>query len=105
MRVLVAARLSRLAPGQTGLDSQDRESRAWCEGNGHEVLGVPADHKSGTVAPWDRPNLTPWVTEPDKIKLYDAIVGYSFDRLSRGDKQNTNAIEAWAHQHGKQLLT
>lgn len=105
MRVLVAARLSQLADGQTGLDTQDAEARSWALANGHEIVHVAADRKSGRSQPWDRENLKPWVTEPDKIALYDAVVASRLDRLSRGDKRSTNAIEAWAHQHGKRLLT
>lgn len=105
MRVLVAARLSQLADGQTGLDSQDAEAQAWAQQNGHTVVDVIADRKSGTVQPWDRPNLKPWVTEPERIAEYDAVVAYRLDRLSRGDNESTNEIEAWAHKHGKHLLT
>ena len=105
MRILVAARLSKLADGQTGLETQDLESTRWALEHGHEVVHVAADRKSGTVQPWDRPGLRPWVTEPGKIAQYDAVVAYRFDRLSRGDKQSTNAIEKWAHDHGKHLLT
>lgn len=107
MRVLVAARLSRLVDGkaQTGLESQDAELLAWAEREGHEIVHVAADHKSGTVAPWNRPNLRPWVTEPSKIAQYDAVVAYRFDRLSRGDDRSTSEIEAWAYENGKILLT
>lgn len=105
MRVLIAARLSQLADGQTGLDTQDRESQAWALGAGHEVVHLSADHKSGTTAPWDRPELRPWVTEPELMAQYDAVVAYRLDRLSRGDNESTNAIEKWAHDNGKQLLT
>jgi site-specific DNA recombinase len=115
MRVIVAARLSRkitaadLADGsrgaQTGLESQDAELLAWAEREGHEIVHVAADHKSGTSDPWDRPNLRPWVTEPSKIAQYDGIVAYRLDRLSRGDKRSTSRIEEWAYKHGKKLVT
>jgi len=105
MRVLIAARLSQLAEGQTGLDSQDAESTAWAEREGHEVVHVAMDRKSGTTAPWDRPQLRPWVTEPPKMALYDAVLAYRLDRLSRGDNESTNAIEDWAAKNSKQLLT
>jgi resolvase-like protein len=105
MRLLVAARLSQLAPGQTGLDSQDAESTRWAERAGHAVVHIAADRKSGTSQPWDRPNLRPWVTEPEKLAQYDGVLAYRLDRLSRGDNASTNAIEQWAHDHGKQLLT
>ena len=89
MRVIVAARLSQLAPGQTGLDSQDAESQAWAVGQGHTVVAVLPDRKSGTIQPWNRPNLRPWVTDPEKLAEYDAVVAFKLDRLSRGDNQTT----------------
>ena len=105
MRILVAARLSQLADGQTGLDTQDAQATAWATANGHVIVHVAADRKSGTVQPWNRPHLRPWVTEDSKLAQYDAVLAYRLDRLSRGDNQSTNAIEAWAHDHRKQLLT
>ena len=109
-RVLVAARLSQLRKDdgkgrQTGIESQDKLTVAELERQGHTVVAVVADTKSGTVQPWNRPNLKPWVTDPTKMAQYDAIAGYRFDRLSRGDNQSTNEIEKWAHDNHKQLLT
>jgi DNA invertase Pin-like site-specific DNA recombinase len=122
MRLLLAARLSRVAAGQTGIESQDRLAREWAERNGHQITATAADKRSGTVQPWHRPNLRPWVYcgcdwcqdhdprknriyEPARIGEFDAVVAYRLDRLSRGDNQSTNEIEAWAHRHGKMLLT
>lgn len=104
-RVIIAARLSRQVDGQTGVDSQDKLTKAWAEALGYEVVEVIADTKSGTVQPWDRPNLKPWVTDPHKLALYDAVVGYRLDRLTRGDNQSTNEIEEWARVNQKELLT
>ena len=114
LRLLVAGRLSRLvrlAEGdtsrgaQTGLESQDIRCVDFAEYQGHEIVHVAADYKSGTVSPWNRPNLKPWVTEPAKIAQYDAVLAYKFDRLSRGDSEETAAIEAWARKNNKLLLT
>lgn len=107
MRILIAARLSRRKGdgSQTGMESQDTEILKWAEREGHEIIHIAADFKSGTTHPWDRKNLRPWVTEPSKIAQYDAVVAYRFDRLSRGDDRSTSMIEEWAYQNGKQLLT
>lgn len=104
-RVIIAARLSRQVDGQTGVDSQDKLTKAWAEALGYEVVEVIADTKSGTVQPWNRPNLKPWVTDPHKLALYDAVVGFRLDRLTRGDNQSTNEIEEWARINQKELLT
>lgn len=100
-----AARLSRVGAGQTGIETQDLGCRAWADANGHEIVHTAADKKSGTVQPWNRRNLRPWVTELEKIAQYDGIVAYRFDRLSRGDDACTSEIEAWAREHRKVLLT
>jgi DNA invertase Pin-like site-specific DNA recombinase len=104
MKVLVAARLSVLNDGETGLDSQEREVIQWAEQHGHEVVGIAADHKTGKSALWDRPNLRPWVTEPAMLAQYDAIVALKVDRLTRADDEGVDAMKQWARDHHKQLL-
>jgi hypothetical protein len=104
MRVIIAARLSKLHDGQTGLDSQDEDAREWAEDNDHEVIGVVADHKSGTVAPWERPNLKPWVTQPALMAKYDGIVAAKQDRLSRAKWRDETDIRRWAEDNGKTLF-
>jgi site-specific DNA recombinase len=101
MRVIVAARLSVLADGQTGLDSQEREVVAWAERNGHTVVAVVGDNKTGKSHLWDRPNLRPWVTDPVKLSEYDAVVALKVGRLTRADDEGVDAMKAWAREHGK----
>lgn len=106
MRVLVAGRLSRKVSDrdQTGFDSQEREAVRWSESEGHTVAAVVADFKSGKTHLWERRNLRPWVTDPDKIAQYDAIVALKVDRLTRANDEGVDAMKAWARQHGKQIL-
>lgn len=107
MRVIVAARLSRKqADGQQGIgiETQDERGRQWAKREGHEVVDVIPDTKSGTTAPWDRPKLRPWVTDPAQLALYDGIVAYATDRISRGTDEDFSRIETWAADHGKKLI-
>ena len=107
MRLLLAARLSRLQANGTqglGIETQDSRSREWAEHEGHEVVAVAADTKSGTVAPWDRPKLRPWVTDPAMLAQYDGILAYKNDRLSRGVWADEARIRLWAEDNGKVLL-
>jgi DNA invertase Pin-like site-specific DNA recombinase len=107
MRLLLAARLSRLsANGEQGLgiDTQDERATEWSAREGHEIIAVTADTKSGTVAPWDRPKLRPWVTDPEKMALYDGILAYRNDRLSRGCWDDEARIRMWAKDNGKHLV-
>src|SRR5215469_14419195 len=101
MRVIIAGRLSRKVSDrdQTGFDSQERESVRWAEARGHEVVAVVADFKSGRSGIERRPNLRPWVTEPDKLAQYDAIVALKVDRLTRGNRAETRDLEHWATEH------
>jgi hypothetical protein len=104
---VIAARLSKLqGDGRQGIgiDTQDEKSREFCAREGIAVVDVAADTKSGTVAPWDRKNLKPWVTDPEMMSRYDAIVAHNTDRLSRGTQVDFTRIEFWAVEHGKRLI-
>ena len=106
-RLILAARLSvKHADRQQGIgiETQDQRSSEWAERAGHTIVAVVADVKSGTVAPWDRPNLKPWVTDPDKLVSYDGILAYKNDRLSRGAWEDEVRIRQWAEANGKVLL-
>ncbi len=108
MRLLLAARKSNKVRGTDRdaitIEKQDKRGKEWAEREGHTVVDVAADVKSGTVAPWDRPNLRPWVTDPARMTLYDGILAYRNDRLSRGDWADEARIRLWAEEHGKVLL-
>lgn len=109
-RWLVAARLSRMSKKDrarpeliTGIATQDQRSAEWAAGEGHTVVHVTRDRNvSGSVAPWDRPELGPWLTDPAKIAQYDGIVAHEANRLSR-DYADLPAMRKWAEQHGKKL--
>lgn len=106
MRVIVAGRLSKVASDrdQTGFDSQEREAVRWADAERHEVVAVVADFKSGRSGLDARTNLRPWVTEPDRLALYDGILALKVDRLTRGNREETTKLENWAREHGKVLL-
>src|ERR1700722_6589752 len=90
-RWLVAARLSRMSKKDrarpeliTGITTQDQESAAWAGREGHTIVHVTRDRNvSGSISPWDRPELGPWLTDPAKVAQYDGIVAYESSRISR----------------------
>src|ERR1051326_9228592 len=96
MRVLIAARLSRKARAgeniEFPIEAEDLRAREWALAESHEVVGAPADYRSGTVPPWKRKNLKPWVTDPAKMAQYDAIVAHRTDRISRGTDADFSEI-------------
>lgn len=106
MRLLHAARLSQKAKNreQTGIESSDLEAQRWAKEHGHEIVETVADTKSGTTAMWARPNLKPWVTDPERLIRYDGIVAYKSDRLSRAEWSDEIQIRLWAQEHGKELF-
>jgi hypothetical protein len=71
LRLLLAARSSRKprkdANGEPtrdeglGIQTQDELARKWAEREGHVIVDVAADTASGSVPPWDRKKLRPWV--------------------------------------------
>ncbi len=106
---IIAARLSRKQRKSDygnglGIDTQDEYSREYAEREGWHVVTMVADTKSGTVAPWERKNLREWVTDPEKLTLFDAIIAYKTDRVSRGDQEDFTRIEHWATDHGKRII-
>jgi site-specific DNA recombinase len=101
MRLLLAARLSQDRAGQTGIDTQDQDARAWAERNGHAIVATAADKISGRVSPFKRPNLGPWLTDPDKVSQYNGVLFAKVDRMTRGRDWG---FREWAERTGKKLL-
>jgi DNA invertase Pin-like site-specific DNA recombinase len=117
MRVVVAARLSQLVTDpndktpegrkksiQTGLDTQEKEVIRDLESKGHEIVGIAADFKSGTTFLSERPNLKPWVTEPEMLTQYDALAALKVDRITRADDEGVDRVKKWARDNGKKIL-
>jgi DNA invertase Pin-like site-specific DNA recombinase len=110
-RWLVAARLSRVAKRDrergdaliTGIQTQDKNSTDWAQREGHVIVHVTRDRNvSGAVAPWERPELGPWLSDPVKVVQYDGIVAYDVSRLSR-EYFDLAWLWKWAEQNHKKL--
>jgi site-specific DNA recombinase len=111
-RWLVAARLSRMTkrdlerdPDQVlnSIQGQDQKAAEWAQQHGHEIVHVTRDRNvSGAIAPAERPDLGPWLTDPDKLVQYDGIVAATVDRLSR-DWFDVAWIRKWAETNRKKL--
>jgi DNA invertase Pin-like site-specific DNA recombinase len=111
-RWLMAARLSRVTKRDrergddiiNGIQTQDRRSAEWAAQEGHVIIHVCRDKNiSGTVPPWERPELGPWLTDPRLLVQYDGIVAYDVQRLSRGGNYDIAWLRRWAEEHGKKL--
>jgi DNA invertase Pin-like site-specific DNA recombinase len=109
LRLLLAARLSRKKTGTARIEGvsieiQDATARSWAEREGHVVVGMAADIKSGASAPWNRKQLKPWMTEPAMMDMYDGILIYRTDRISRGTQEDFTYLEHWAVSNGKRII-
>ena len=88
-RVLAVVRLSRDTDDSTSVVRQRAEIERWTDSNGHEVVGWAEDvDVSGSVPPWQRPNLGKWLPDPATGKGgrpddFDLIVSWRLDRLGR----------------------
>lgn len=110
-RWLVAARISRMSKQDrmrgdeaiNGIQTQDRRAAEWAASEGHVIVHVTKDRNiSGACAPWERPQLGPWLTDPVKLVQYDGIVAYDVSRLSR-EYFDMGWLRKWAATNGKKL--
>lgn len=110
-RWLLAARLSRLSRKDrergdkliNGIQTQDLRSAEWAQYEGHVIVHVTKDRNvSGAIAPWERPELGPWLTDPVKMVQYDGIVAYDVSRLSR-EYFDLAWLRKWAEENHKKL--
>jgi hypothetical protein len=74
--VIVLARKSQVIKGRaaTSIESQDEDAREWAESQGLNVVQTVPDVITGKKAMWERPKAKPWVTQPDLMIKYQAIV-------------------------------
>ena len=104
-RLLLAARKSRKGTGDaTDYERQDYRAKTWAEDTGHAVIHATADTISSQTAPWKRRSLGPWMTDPDKLGMYDAILISDTDRISRGTDEDFHYIEDWCYRTGKRII-
>lgn len=101
MDLVLAGRLSQKATGQTGLDTQDEDSRSWAIGQGHTIVATAADHISGRVLPQKRRQLGPWMNDPVLMAMHDGILASKIDRLTRIRDWD---IRTWAERNGKKIV-
>lgn len=101
MELLLAARLSRTADGQTGITTQDQDARRWAQEHGHTIVATAADKISGKISPFQRKNLGPWLKEPELMRQYQGICASKMDRFTRRRDWD---IRQWAEDNGKVLI-
>jgi site-specific DNA recombinase len=106
MRVLPCIRLSVLDDASTSPERQLDEIQTFARLGNHELVPITeADYDldvSGSVSPFERPGLGPWLRE-DRLDLWDAICVAKLDRLTRS-LFDFVTLMSWLEVRGKTLV-
>lgn len=101
MRVLGRVRLSRLTEESTSAARQREIIEQWAKSNEHEIVGWAEDvDVSGSVDPFDTPQLGGWLRRPDE---WDILCAWKLDRVGRRAIP-LNKLFGWTIEHGKTLV-
>lgn len=104
MRVLGRVRLSRLTDESTSVSRQKELIEQWSSMHEHDIVGWAIDlDVSGTVDPFEAPELGPWFRE-DRRDDWDLLVTWRLDRLSRR-VITLNRLFGWLIEHDKVLVS
>lgn len=104
MRLLHAARLSRMRYDSIGIEKQDEQAATYAAAYGHEIVAVASDTDvSGSTDPMKRPKLGPYLTDPVLRSGYDGIVASALDRFGRNARHLVE-LRDWAVGNGKTLI-
>jgi site-specific DNA recombinase len=105
MGLLGEVRLSNLTDASTSDERQTAQIKGYSDLHGHRIVYIARDLDiSGSVSPFDRPDLGPWLTEPDKINAWDGIIVAKLDRLTRS-LRHFDDFREWCDKHGKTIIS
>lgn len=89
----------------TSPERQREQIQGYASVYGHTVIHTTEDlDMSGAVSPFERPELGPWLTEPDKINAWDSIIVAKLDRLTRS-LRDFDDLRDWCDRHGKTIIS
>lgn len=103
MRVLGRVRLSRFTEESTSIERQRNIIQQWAQANGHVVVAWAEDVEvSGSVSPFEAPELGPYFKEPLK-DTWDILCSWKLDRIAR-TSIGLHKVFAWMQENDKQLV-
>lgn len=103
-RLLGVIRLSRDTEESTSPDRQRAAIMDYAAEHGHTIIGWAEDiDVSGSVSPFDRPGLGPWLT-PEGARRFDVLCAWKLDRLSRRLFHTFDLLK-WAEANDKTVGT
>lgn len=105
LRCLVGARVSVLTgPQKVSQLAQLETGARWVAQNDGEVIATFEDlGVSASVPPDERPDLGAWLTDPEKVSRWDALVFSKMDRAFRSTRHCVD-LAAWCEKHRKVLV-
>src|ERR1700733_11851829 len=96
-RMLGACRLSHGTDESTSIERQGEQLTAAAQMRGDALIALTEDvDVSGAVSPFERDDLGPWLTLPDKISQWDTLAFTKIDRISRSLLDFVTLLK-WAH--------
>lgn len=105
MRVLGAVRQSKTQDRAISPDAQRGAITAWADAHGHTVAMFTEDlSTSGSVSPFERPGLGPYLTDPLKIAAWDILVTTKLDRACRSASDYLT-LRSWCGELGKSYVS
>ena len=104
LRVLGRVRISRSSDESTSVQRQREAIERWCEVRGYTLVGWAVDEDfSRSARPFEAPEFGPWLTDPEKVALWDVTVASRVDRFGAGWRLKD--LYAWCRDHDKDLNT
>lgn len=104
LRLVAPARKSRKGDESSQFDRQEARNAERAERDGHTIIHTTHDVVSSQTMPWQRKELKEWMTDTNKMDLYDGIL-VETDRLSRCDDKGWHYIEHWCYENNKKIIT
>jgi DNA invertase Pin-like site-specific DNA recombinase len=102
---LVATRLSHKTDESTSIERQTEQGTLTAQIRGDKVIHITEDTDiSGSVSPFLRDGLGPWLTEQNKIDQWDVLIVSKVDRLTRS-LSDFDDLVAWLDRNGKTLVS
>ena len=104
-RALGVRRLSHLTDESTSIERQGEHIENNVKARGDALVYMTCDTDvSGSVSPFEREDLGPWLTDPDKIAQWDYLIFTKLDRLTRS-LIDFDAIVNWCDKNGKTVVS
>lgn len=99
---LGSIRLSRLDEESSSPERQNAELRA-VRGVRYVAITQDLDVSAYKLHPLKRPELGPWLTDPQKLAKYDQLIVWKLDRFCRSNSDMRDMMK-WADDTGKKLV-